>query len=136
LDTITFDEALKLFDLPRTIGTFEDGEVVIGIGKFGPYIRHNGKFTSLKADTDAPESIDLERAIELILAKRKADSEKVIQSLDGAKHIDILNGRFGPYISCGGKNFKIPKGKKPAELSYSECEQIMASQTTATKNKK
>lgn len=136
LDTITFEEALKLFDLPRTLGTFEEEDVVIGIGKFGPYIRHKGKFTALKANTDAPESIELERAIELILAKRKADEEKIIKSFEGEKPIELLNGRYGPYIRCSGKNFKIPKGKKPEELTYEDCEQIMASQPTSTKNKK
>jgi DNA topoisomerase-1 len=115
--------------LPRTLGEFEGNEVTIGMGKFGPYIKFGKSYVSFPKDEE-PTEIELDRAIELILQKRKADAEKIIQSLDGEKHIDILNGRFGPYISCGGKNFKIPKGKKPDELSYAECEQIMAAQTT------
>jgi DNA topoisomerase-1 len=120
LDAITYEEAIDLFKLPRDVGTYEDKVIVAAIGRFGPYIRHDSKFVSLTGDDD-PYTVVLERAIELIEAKRKADAEKLIKSFDENPDIQILNGRYGPYIKAGKKNVKIPKDKEPKDLTLKEC---------------
>ena len=120
IETITLEEALDLFKLPRTVGEFEGKEIVIGIGRFGPYVRHDGKFTSLSKEDD-PLSINEERAIELIEEKRKADAERFIKIFDENPDVQVLNGRYGPYIKVGKQNVKIPKGKVPEELTLEEC---------------
>jgi DNA topoisomerase I len=134
LETISFDEAMELFKLPRTIGEYEDSEVLIGVGRFGPYVRHKSKFYSLKKGIDDPMTIVLDRAIELIETKREQEKNKYIRKFDEMPGLEILNGRYGPYITCDGKNFKIPKGQKPEELSLEECKEIM--KTAAKKKKK
>lgn len=133
IETITLDEALRLFDLPRTLGPFEDKDIVIGIGPFGPYAKHDGKFTSLKKGVDDPMKITIERAIELILEKREVENNRLIAAYSGG--VEILRGRFGPYIACEGKNYKIPKTVDAEKLSEEECKKIMAS-TTPTEPKK
>ncbi len=125
IETITLDEALKLFDLPRDLGLYEDKKVVVGIGRFGPYVRHDGKFVSLKKGVDDPLKIELDRAIELIEEKRKADREKFIKSFEEDAEVQILNGRWGPYIAYQKKNYKIPKDKDPLELTYQECKDLI-----------
>lgn len=133
IETITLEQALKLFELPRTLGQFEDKDVVIGIGPFGPYAKHNSKFTSLKKGVDDPLTITLDRAIELILEKREVESNRLIASYDGG--VEVLRGRFGPYIACEGKNYKIPKTTDAEKLTEADCQQIMAT-TTPTEPKK
>ncbi len=113
LETITLEEALNLFKLPRKIGTYKDKEIVAAIGRFGPYIRHDSKFVSLTGDDD-PYTVDQERAIELIEAK-------FIKSFDENPDVQVLNGRYGPYIKAGKKNVKIPKDKEPKDLTLKEC---------------
>ncbi|MCB0496493.1 MAG: type I DNA topoisomerase [Cyclobacteriaceae bacterium] len=120
IETITLEEALDLFKLPRTVGEFEGKEIVIGVGRFGPYVRHDGKFTSLTKEDD-PLSITEERAIELIEQKRKADAEKYIKVFEENPDVQVLNGRYGPYIKVGKQNVKIPKDKVPEELTLEEC---------------
>lgn len=120
LETITFKEALDLFKLPRVVGTYEDKEIVAAIGRFGPYIRHDSKFVSLTGDDD-PYTVVQERAIELIKAKRKADAEKLIKEFKENPDVQVLNGRYGPYIKTGKKNVKIPKDKEPKDLTLKEC---------------
>ena len=120
LDAITYEEALELFKLPREVGTYEDEVIVAAIGRFGPYILHDGKFVSLTGDDD-PYTVAQERATELIEAKRKADAEKLIKSFDENPDIQILNGRYGPYIKAEKKNVKIPKDKEPKDLTLKEC---------------
>ena len=120
MEQITLDEALELFKLPRTVGTFEDKEMVAALGRFGPYIRHDGKFYSLTIDLD-PLTVNEEEAIKLILNKRKADEEKYIKTFPENPDIQVLKGRYGPYISAGKKNVKIPKDKDPASLTLEEC---------------
>ncbi|MDW7690881.1 type I DNA topoisomerase [Flammeovirgaceae bacterium SG7u.111] len=124
LDKITIEEALELFKLPRDVGMFEDKKVVAAIGRFGPYIRHDGKFVSLGKEYD-PLSVTEAEAIELILAKRKADAEKFIKSFDQEPELQLLNGRWGPYISFKKKNYKIPKDKVAEDLTYEECVEII-----------
>jgi DNA topoisomerase-1 len=135
IETLTLEEALDLFKLPRSLGEFELKEMVVGIGKFGPYIRHNSGFYSL-AKTDDPMSVTSERAIEIILAKREADAKKVINTFDTEPVISILNGRYGPYISQGKENYKIPKDKTPELLSLEECKDIIAAAVNSGSDKK
>ncbi len=123
IDTITLEEALKLFDFPRILGKYEDEEVSVAIGRFGPYVRHGKLFVSIKKDDD-PASITLERAIELIEAKRKADREKIIKTFDENPDVQVLNGRYGPYLVIKKQNYKIPKGTDPASLTLEDCIEI------------
>ena len=120
IEKITLDEALELFNLPRTVGEFEGKEVISAIGKFGPYIRHDGKFVSLGKEFD-PLTITLDEAIPLIEQKRQADANRVIKTFDGNDEVQVLNGHYGPYIKAGKKNVRIPKNKKPEELTLEEC---------------
>ncbi|MBP5708473.1 MAG: type I DNA topoisomerase [Bacteroidales bacterium] len=122
IETITLDEALKLFDLPRNLGEYEGKEVVVGTGKFGPYVRHNNKFVSLKKGVDDPYTITLERAVELIKEKMDNDSKKMIHDFDDVK---VLNGRFGPYITKDKINYKIPKDCDPVQLTKEACLEII-----------
>jgi DNA topoisomerase-1 len=124
IDTITLDEALELFKLPRPLGDYEDSEVIVSTGRFGPYVRHNSAFYSL-AKTDDPMTIVLERAIELITEKRKKETEKTIREFPGNTDMKILNGRYGAYISYKKRNYKIPKGKDPKELTLEDCLSIV-----------
>jgi DNA topoisomerase-1 len=120
IENVTLADALELMKLPRDLGTFEDLPVVANIGRFGPYVLHNKKFVSIPKGED-PYDIKPERAVELIKAKREADANKTIKVFAENPDIQILNGRFGPYIKAGKKNVKIPKGKVPAELTLEEC---------------
>jgi DNA topoisomerase-1 len=136
LETISLEESLELFKLPRTIGSFESQDIVIGVGRFGPYARHISKFYSLKKGVDDPMTITLERAIELIESKRTDDKNKVIKTFSEEPRIQILNGRFGPYIAFDKNNYKIPKSKDPASLSLEECQAIIKSGGTKPVKKK
>lgn len=135
IDTITLDEALALFKLPRTIGDYEDTEMVAAIGRFGPYIRHGSKFYSLEK-TDDPLTVDRDRAIELILKKRQKEKEKLIKSFGEDPSLNVLKGRYGAYISKDKKNYRIPKGKEPAQLTYKECLDIIGKSDKKTGKKK
>ncbi|WP_091548065.1 type I DNA topoisomerase [Thermoflexibacter ruber] len=120
LETISLEEALELFKLPREVGEYEGLKMIAAIGRFGPYIKHGDKFVSLKKDQD-PLTISEAEAIALIEEKRQADAQKYIKEFPERPDIKVLNGRFGAYISAGNKNVKIPKGKIPAELTLEEC---------------
>ncbi|WKN30463.1 type I DNA topoisomerase [Porifericola rhodea] len=120
IETITLEEAMELFKLPREVGEFEGEMITANIGRFGPYVRHKNLFASLPKEDD-PLSVDLERATELILAKRKAEAEKYIKVFDENEDVQVLKGRYGPYIKVGKKNVKIPKDKEPSELTLEEC---------------
>jgi len=123
IENITIEEALELFKLPRDLGEFEEKPVQANVGRYGPYVRHDGKFVSLKAEQD-PYTINLEESIELILEKREQDANKYIKTFDEDPEVFVLNGRFGPYIKFGKKNVKIPKDKKPEELTFEECKEL------------
>ena len=124
--SITLEEALDLFSLPRTVGARDGKEVVIGIGKFGPYVRYDGKFTSLPKGDD-PHTVTLEHAIELIDAKAAADkaAKTPIKVFAEDTAIQVLNGRYGPYISYEGKNYPIPKSTDPQSLTYSDVQELI-----------
>lgn len=123
MDTITFEEAIRLFDFPRSLGYYEDEELTVAIGRFGPYVKHNGKFFSLKKEDD-PQSIEQERAIELIEEKRKVEKEKTIKSFSEDPDVLVLNGRYGAYLVIKKQNFKIPKDIDPKSLTLEACYKI------------
>jgi DNA topoisomerase-1 len=127
IENISLEDALELFKLPREVGVFEEKSMVAGVGRFGPYIRHDGKFVSLKKEQD-PLAINDEEAIQLILEKREADEKKHIKSFEENPEIQILNGRWGPYIKFGKNNFKIPKDKEAESLTYNETIEIIENQ--------
>jgi len=120
LENLTLEEALHLFKLPRLVGKYNDQEVIAAIGRFGPYVRFDGKFYSIKAQYD-PHDIEIDEAIEVIEAKKKADAEKTIKIFEENPEFQILNGRWGPYLKAGKENVKIPKDREPASLTYDEC---------------
>jgi len=122
IDTITMDEAIELFSMPRVLDEFEEKPMKVGIGRFGPYIQHNSKFYSMGKEDD-PYTVNSERAVEIILNKRQADAEKFILELP--KDIIVLNGRFGPYFTQNKENYKIPKGVDPKSLTLEYCESII-----------
>ncbi len=135
LESITLEEALELFKLPRDVGMFEDKKIVAAIGRFGPYIRHDSKFVSLKEDD--PLEVDEERAIQLILEKREADAKKFIKGFDENPDIQILQGRWGPYIKAGKQNVKIPKDiEDPTTLTLEDCLKLAEEQEKTGKGKK
>ena len=136
IETITLEEALKLFDLPRTIGEYEGKEMVAAIGRFGPFIRHDGKFISIPKDLN-PLTITSDEAIELIQEKRKKDEQRFLKKFDEDPDMEILNGRFGPYIAYKGNNYRIPKTvTEPAALTLEECLKIIAEAAEKTTTKK
>ncbi|RYU78040.1 type I DNA topoisomerase [Hymenobacter persicinus] len=120
IESITLEEALDLFKLPRVVGEFEDKSMTAALGRFGPYIRHDSKFYSLTKEQD-PHTITADEAVALIENKRKTDAERLIKSFPSREDIQVLNGRFGPYIVVGKKNVKIPKGEEPADLTLERC---------------
>ncbi len=132
IETISIEDALELFKLPKKVGIFEDKDMTVAIGKFGPYIRHNSVFVSLPKGID-PLDVTEEGAIELILEKRKKDAEKLIKAFDEDPTVKILNGRWGPYIEFGKQNVKIPKDKQPLDLTFEECKALAAADEKAPK---
>ena len=135
LETITLDEALHLFDFPRTLGTFEDKDVSVGIGRFGPYVRHDNKYVSIPKD-EAPAAVTLSRAIELIEAKRTEDANRVLRTFDQEPELQILRGRFGPYIAYKGSNYKLPRGTTPetaAEMTLEQALEVVNTPAAAPK---
>ena len=126
IETITLEEALELFKLPREVGEYEGSPVTIGAGRFGPYVLHNRKYVSIPKDED-PMSITLDRAIELINEKRQAEQKRHIKTFEEDSKMELLNGRYGPYIAYDGKNYRIPKAKQEnvEALTYDECMTIV-----------
>ncbi len=126
IETITLDEALELFKLPRTLGEL-DGEVVtVGAGRFGPYVLHKKKYVSIPKDKD-PMTITLDEARELIEANQKAEQQRHLKKFEEDPKLEVMNGRYGPYIAYDGKNYRLPKNlhEKAAELTYEECMKIV-----------
>jgi DNA topoisomerase-1 len=124
LESITIEDALELFKLPRELGEFESKPIKANIGRFGPYVMHDGLFASLPKELD-PFSVDLETGIQLIKEKREIEAKKLVKEFKEDEGLKILNGRWGPYISFKKKNYKIPKEKEPTELSYEEVVDII-----------
>ena len=126
METITLDEALELFKLPREIGEFEGSKVVIGAGRFGPYVMHDKKYVSIPKGTD-PLTIGLDEAISLIEKKRQQEKKRHIKTFSEDSKLEVLNGRYGPYLVYDGKNYRLPKAmhEKAAELTYEECMEVV-----------
>jgi len=127
IQTITLEDALDLFKLPRLVGEWEGKEIVASIGRFGPYLRYDGKFTSIKkTDEEDPLTINLDRSVELIKIKIQADKDRLIANFEGEPLVQVVNGRYGPFIQVtpgkGKKiNVKIPKGTEPKDLTREQC---------------
>ena len=136
IETITLEEALKLFELPRDLGLFEDKKVIAAIGRFGPYVRHDGNFVSLKKDLDDPMTVTLERAIELIEEKRENAIKSVLKTFGDDQEIRVLEGRWGPYISYKKGNYKIKKGTDIESLTIADCELIIETEGSKPKTNK
>jgi DNA topoisomerase-1 len=134
LENISLEEAIRLFDFPRNLGTFENTDMSVAIGRFGPYILHQSKFYSLKS-TDDPNTISSDRAIEIINDKRTENANRTIKTFAERPDVVVLNGRYGPYIAVGKNNIKIPKGKDPAQLTLEECLSLAADTPAKTKKK-
>ena len=125
ISTITLEEALELFKLPRTLGDYEGSPVVIGTGRFGPYVLHCKKYVSLPKDAD-PMSLTLEESIQLIGEHRKAEASAHLKVFAEDAELEVMNGRFGPYLKYKGVNYKLPKSvKEPTSLTYEECKAII-----------
>jgi DNA topoisomerase-1 len=134
IESVTLEEVLKLFDFPRILGEFEGKEIVVAVGRFGPYIRHDNKFYSL-AKTDNPALVEYDRAVEIINEKRQKDLDNIILTFDQDPDMRVLNGRFGPYIAYKKTNYKIPKGTEPSTLTYEQCLSIVEDPKNAPKKK-
>ena len=136
IESITLEEALDLFKLPRSLGQYNDQPVSTNIGRFGPYVKYGTSFVSIKkSDEENPFTIELPKAIELIEAKIKADKEKLIKLFDNNKDVQVLNGMYGPYIRMNKKNIKIPKNREPKDLTLEDCLQL-AEEASKVKPKK
>jgi DNA topoisomerase-1 len=134
IETITLKEALELFAPPKDYGTFEEGLITFGAGRFGPYLKHNGQYYSIAKTIDI-NGIDNPKAIEIIIAKREANAQKIIKAFDKQPDLQILQGRFGPYISYQKQNYKIPKTQKPEELTLEGCFELINNQEPSKKSK-
>ena len=135
IETISLEDALELFKLPRQIGEYEGKDMTVAIGRFGPYIRHDGSFYSLPK-ADDPMSVTSERAIEIILAKREEEKNKIISMLGDNGEYQVLNGRFGPYFTFEKSNYKIPKSIDPATLTVDKCKELVEQQSSDKPKKK
>ena len=126
METITLNEALELFKLPRTVGQFEGTDVVIGAGRFGPYVLHNKKYVSLPKDEN-PMTVTLDAAINLIQKKRLQEAQRHLKTFEEDANMEVMNGRYGPYIAYNGKNYRMPKAlhEKASELTYEQCMDIV-----------
>lgn len=134
METITLEEALALFKFPHNLGKYEDKDVIVGIGRFGPYIKYDNKFVSLKKDKDNPDTITLETAIARIEEKRESDRNKLIKAFDNG--VQILKGRFGPYITYEKTIYRIPKTTEAENLSLEECMHLIDQQESKKKKAK
>ncbi len=134
METITLDEALDLFSLPRTVGSYENSDVVIGTGRFGPYVLHDKKYVSLPKEAD-PMTISIEECIKLIEDKRKQETQRHLKSFEEDPKLEVLNGRYGPYLAYDGKNYRLPKAMhaKAAELTLEECMHVIEAQNAKKK---
>ena len=135
LETITLEDALELFKLPRVVGASEDKEIVASTGRFGPYVRYDGKFYSIPKDLD-PLTITVEQALAVIEEKKTADSKTTLKEFSENPDVKIIKGRYGPYLSAGKNNYKLPKGSDPMEFSLEECLEIIKNETPTNKSRR
>ena len=132
IETITLDEAVKLFELPRDLGEFEGLLVSVGVGHYGPYVKHGNKYASIPKEI-APTEITLVQAVDLIKTQRENEAKKVIKAFDEEPDLKVMNGRYGPYIVYKKQNVKIPKGKDAENLTLEECREIVADESNVSK---
>ena len=135
IETVTLEEVLKLFEFPRILGQYEEKEVSVSVGRFGPYVKHNNQFYSL-SKTDNPATIDIERAIEIIGEKRQKDTENTLLVFDNDPDLKVMNGRFGPYISYKKKNYRLAKDVDPKTLTYDACLALVENEPKAAPKRK
>ncbi|MBQ7237264.1 MAG: type I DNA topoisomerase [Bacteroidales bacterium] len=135
MNTITLEEALKLFQLPKTLGDFEGAPLTVAVGRFGPYIQNQGKYYSLPKGIN-PLDIELDEAIHIIEEKRQEDSKKLMRTFEEDPELQMLNGRFGPYLSKKGKNYRLPHNKDLETITYAECLAIIATAEKVAEKKK
>ena len=135
METITLEEALELFRLPRMLGEHEGKQVSVGAGKFGPYVKIDNVYVSVPKDKD-PLTITLEEAVQMIKDKQEAEAKKVIKVFADYPDLQVLNGRYGPYIASEGKNYKIPSGVEPADLTAEACFKVIELQKTKAETRK
>ena len=135
METITLEEALELFRLPRMLGEHEGKQVSVGAGKFGPYVKIDNVYVSVPKDKD-PLTITLEEAVQMIKDKQDAEAKKVIKVFADYPDLQVLNGRYGPYIASEGKNYKIPSGVEPADLTAEACFKVIELQKTKAETRK
>jgi len=137
IETITFDEVMLLFRLPRTIGSYEGADLVIGAGKFGPYVMHNKKYYSIPSDLD-PYTITADEAIHLIMEKRTTEAKRHLKQFKEDDKLEVMNGRYGAYIVYDGTNYKLPKkmAERAKELTFEECMDIVKNPPYPPKDKK
>jgi DNA topoisomerase-1 len=126
LETITLEEALELFRLPRTLDEYEGEPIIIGAGRFGPYVQHNRKYVSIPKDID-PLNITREEAIDLIEKSRDQEKQRHVKSFEEDAELEVMNGRYGPYLSYDGKNYRLPKEllEKAKDLTFDECMKVI-----------
>ena len=136
IETITLEQALRLFDLPRELGEYEGKKVIVGIGKFGPYVKHDSNFVSLKKGVDDPYTVHIDRAIELILEKREKVSNSLLKTFEEDPEIKVIEGRWGPYISYKKQNFKLRKGISTDQITYQFCKELIEAEIKKPKQKK
>jgi DNA topoisomerase-1 len=134
IESITLEEALELFKLPRNVGSFEGQDLVVGEGRFGPYVKNGSLFASLEK-TDDPMTLTTERAIELVLARRKRDQERLLKVFAEDENLKILKGRWGPFIAYGKLNVRIPKGAEWESLSFDEVKALVDAQEPSSSKK-
>ena len=134
IETITLEEALSLFDLPKNLGEYEGQTMTVAVGRFGPYVRHAGKFYSLPKDVD-PLSCTADEAIKIIEEKRQSEEKSLLKTFDEDPELSIRSGRFGPYLKYKGDNYKLPKGEDPTGLTYEACMKIIAETPAKTARK-
>jgi DNA topoisomerase-1 len=126
MESLTLEQALELFKLPRMLGEYEGEPVTVGAGRFGPYILHAGKYTSLTKGTN-PLTVTIADAVKLIDEKRKQDTQKHMKTFEEDAKLEIMNGRYGPYLAYDGKNYRLPKSmhERAKQLTYDECMKIV-----------
>ena len=126
METITLEQALELFKLPRMLGAYENEPVTIGTGRFGPYVLHKKTYTSLPKGTD-PMTITIGEAVKIIESKRKAEAQKHLKTFSEDAKLEVLNGRYGPYLAYDGTNYRLPKAmhERAKDLTYEECMKIV-----------
>ena len=126
IETITLEQAVNLFKLPRMLGEYEGDPITVGSGRFGPYLLHKGQYTSLPKNAD-PMGITIQEAVKLIDEKRKQEDKKHLKSFEEDSLLEILNGRYGPYLSYDGKNYRLPKSmhERIQDITYEDCMKIV-----------